>query len=127
MRPETSRKFFNSLLGEVIIWNSQSVYVHCARNAQLSQRDLAERVGVDFTYLSKIENGRVEPHSEAVLKNVSRELAEALAGGSVIKGRHVTFSGIPSSGMSAFPKGGFRHTARFWGRGSRPARYAVGP
>ena len=48
------------------------------KEAQLSQRDLAERVGVDFTYLSKIENGRVEPPSEAVLKNVSRELAEAL-------------------------------------------------
>ena len=48
------------------------------KEAQLSQRDLAERVGVDFTYLSKIENGRVEPPSETVLKNVSRELAEAL-------------------------------------------------
>ncbi len=48
------------------------------KEAQLSQRDLAERVGVDFTYLSKIENGRVEPPSETVLKNVSRELAQAL-------------------------------------------------
>ena len=48
------------------------------KEAQFSQRDLAERVGVDFTYLSKIENGRVEPPSETVLKNVSRELAEAL-------------------------------------------------
>ena len=89
----------------MIVWNSQSVYVHRARKAQLSQRDLVERVGVDFTYLSKIGNGRVEPHSEAVLKNVSRELAEALAGAGVIKGRHVIFSGIPSPGMSAFPKG----------------------
>ena len=71
----------------------------------MSQRDLAERVGVDFTYLSKIENGRVEPHSEAVLKNVSRELAEALAGAGVIKGRPVSFSEIPSPGVSAFPKG----------------------
>ena len=48
------------------------------KEAQLSQRDLAERVGVDFTYLSKIENGRVEPPSEAVLKNVSREFAKTL-------------------------------------------------
>ncbi len=48
------------------------------KEARLSQRDLAERVGVDFTYLSKIENGRVEPPSEAVLKGISRELAEAL-------------------------------------------------
>ena len=49
------------------------------KEAQLSQRDLAERVGVDFTYLSKIENGRVEPPSETVLRNISRELAEVLA------------------------------------------------
>ena len=44
----------------------------------MSQRDLAERIGVDFTYLSKIENGRVEPPSEAVLRSISKELAEAL-------------------------------------------------
>ena len=48
------------------------------KEAQVSQRDLAERVGVDFTYLSKIENGRVEPPSEAVLKSISRELADTL-------------------------------------------------
>ena len=48
------------------------------KEARLSQRHLAERVGVDFTYLSKIENGRVDPPSEAVLKSVSKELAEAL-------------------------------------------------
>ena len=48
------------------------------KEAQLSQRDLAERVGVDFTYLSKIENRRVDPPSETVLKSISKELAEAL-------------------------------------------------
>ena len=48
------------------------------KQAQLSQRDLAERIGVDFTYLSKIENGRVEPPSEAVLKGIARELAGEL-------------------------------------------------
>lgn len=46
--------------------------------ARLSQRDLAERINVDFTYLSKIENGRVEPPSESVLKNLARELAGEL-------------------------------------------------
>ena len=46
--------------------------------AQLSQRDLAERVGVDFTYLSKIENRRADPPSEAVLRGIAKELAEAL-------------------------------------------------
>ena len=48
------------------------------KEAQLSQRDLAERIDVDFTYLSKIENGRVEPPSEAVLKGIARELAGEL-------------------------------------------------
>ena len=48
------------------------------KEAQLSQRDLAERIGRDFTYLSKIENKRVEPPSEVVLKNIANELAEVL-------------------------------------------------
>ena len=48
------------------------------KEARLSQRALAERVGVDFTYLSKIENGRVEPPSETVLKKIAKELAGVL-------------------------------------------------
>ena len=46
--------------------------------ARLSQRALAEKVGVDFTYLSKIENGRVEPPSESVLQRIAKELAGEL-------------------------------------------------
>ena len=34
---------------------------------------------MDFTYLSKIENGRVEPPSEVVLKRIARALAGVLA------------------------------------------------
>ena len=48
------------------------------KEARLSQRALAEQIGVDFTYLSKIENGRVEPPSEEVLKNIARILAKEL-------------------------------------------------
>ena len=48
------------------------------RSARMSQKGLAERVGIDFTYLSKIENKRVEPPSEGVLKNIARELAGEL-------------------------------------------------
>ena len=48
------------------------------RAARLSQRALAEEVGVDFTYLSKIENGRVEPPSEGVLLRIAKELAGKL-------------------------------------------------
>lgn len=40
----------------------------------MSQRHLAERVGIDFTYLSKIENGRMEPPSEEVIRRVAEEL-----------------------------------------------------
>ena len=31
------------------------------RTAGISQRELAERVGLDFSYISKVENGRVPP------------------------------------------------------------------
>lgn len=40
----------------------------------MSQRDLAGRSGIDFTYLSKIENGRMEPPSEDVIRRIAREL-----------------------------------------------------
>ncbi len=49
--------------------------VRTLRKAQgLSQRDLAGRAGIDFTYLSKIENGRIEPPSEEVIRRVAQEL-----------------------------------------------------
>ena len=44
----------------------------------LSQRALAEGSGIDFTYLSKIENGRMEPPSEDVIRRIAVTLdAEA--------------------------------------------------
>ena len=39
-----------------------------------NQRDLAESVGIDFTYLSKIENNRMEPPSEDVIRRIAGEL-----------------------------------------------------
>jgi transcriptional regulator with XRE-family HTH domain len=45
------------------------------KGAGLSQRELAERAGIDFTYLSKIENARVEPPAEATLRALARALA----------------------------------------------------
>lgn len=43
----------------------------------LSQRDLADKVGINFTYLSKIENGKLDfaqfPSEETI-----RNLAQAL-------------------------------------------------
>ena len=38
------------------------------KRAGLSQRELAEAAGIDFTYLSKIENSRVEPPAEQTLR-----------------------------------------------------------
>ena len=48
------------------------------KQAQISQRDMADRVGINFTYLSRIENRRSEPPSEAVLRGIAKELAGAL-------------------------------------------------
>src|SRR5690349_15490829 len=41
----------------------------------LTQRTLAEKLGVDFTYLSKIENGRLDqPPSEALIRRMAEVL-----------------------------------------------------
>lgn len=44
------------------------------RRGRFTQRKLAERVGIDFTYLSKLENGRGEPPSEATVRRLAEEL-----------------------------------------------------
>lgn len=44
------------------------------KRAGLSQRDLADRVGIDFTYLSKIENNKADPPSEEVIRKLAKEL-----------------------------------------------------
>ncbi len=40
----------------------------------LSQRELANRSGIDFTYLSKIENARMDPPSEKVIRRIAEVL-----------------------------------------------------
>lgn len=45
------------------------------QQARLSQRELAKKVGIDFTYLSKMENELLPPPSEKVIQR----LAEALS------------------------------------------------
>jgi len=41
----------------------------CRRESGLSQRELAKRVGVDFSYISKLENGRLPaPAAETILR-----------------------------------------------------------
>src|SRR5713101_7372527 len=44
------------------------------KQKNLSQRDLAARVGIDFTYLSKIEGGRLDPPSEIVIRHIAQVL-----------------------------------------------------
>lgn len=40
------------------------------RAASLSQEQLASRVGVDFTYISKLENGRARPPAEETVRRL---------------------------------------------------------
>lgn len=40
------------------------------QNKKITQRELAKRIGVDFSYISKIETGALEPPSEAVIKSI---------------------------------------------------------
>ena len=44
------------------------------KQAGLSQRELADKIGVDFTYLSKIENGLLPPPSEKVIRHLAETL-----------------------------------------------------
>jgi transcriptional regulator with XRE-family HTH domain len=44
------------------------------RDKEVSQRELAERVGVDFSYISKIENDRMPPPAADTIE----EICEAL-------------------------------------------------
>ena len=43
------------------------------KQKNVSQRDLATQVGIDFTYLSKIEGGRSAPPIEEVIRRISQE------------------------------------------------------
>ena len=45
--------------------------------ARINQRDLALRVGIDHTYLSKIENGRMVPPSETTIVKLAAELGQS--------------------------------------------------
>ena len=44
------------------------------KQKNISQRDLATQVGIDFTYLSKIEGGRLAPPSEEVIRLIAQVL-----------------------------------------------------
>jgi transcriptional regulator with XRE-family HTH domain len=41
----------------------------------LTQRELAEKVGVDYTYLSKVENSHLAPPAESTIRQIARALA----------------------------------------------------
>lgn len=46
------------------------------RKKKISQRELAKHVGVDFTYISKIENGVMPAPSEETIKKMASVLGE---------------------------------------------------
>lgn len=43
---------------------------------KISQRKLAELVGIDFTYISKIESGTMEPPAEGTIVKMAQFLGE---------------------------------------------------
>jgi len=43
---------------------------------KITQRKLAELVGIDFTYISKIENGTMEPPAENTIVKIAEVLGE---------------------------------------------------
>lgn len=45
------------------------------KERRITQRDLADRTGIDFTYISKMENGKLEnPPSEKTITNIAESL-----------------------------------------------------
>lgn len=44
------------------------------REKRITQRDLAKLISVDFTYISKIETGALEPPSEVVISRIAKIL-----------------------------------------------------
>ena len=54
---------------------SYGAYLRRARLAHgLTQKQLADMVGVDFTYVSKVENGRLPAPSEATITQLAKAL-----------------------------------------------------
>lgn len=50
---------------------------HLRRESGLSQRRLAERVGVDFSYISKLENDRLPPPASETISKIAEALGIA--------------------------------------------------
>lgn len=46
----------------------------CRRSGNVSQRDLATKVGVDYTYISKVENDRLQPPSAETIEKIAAVL-----------------------------------------------------
>ena len=44
------------------------------KRKQYSQRELADRLGIDFTYLSKLENERGNPPKEEIIRQLAQYL-----------------------------------------------------
>jgi len=44
------------------------------KDRQITQRELASKIGVDFSYISKIETGALEPPSEEIIIKISKVL-----------------------------------------------------
>jgi len=62
---------------EVLKMSGFGEYLKSSRKkSRMSQRELAKLVGVDFTYISKIENGTMPAPSEETIKKIAAVLGE---------------------------------------------------
>ena len=46
------------------------------KKRDISQRELSAAVGIDYTYISKIENGKADPPSEEAIIKIAETLGE---------------------------------------------------
>jgi transcriptional regulator with XRE-family HTH domain len=61
------------IFGEYIRKRREELHVE---NAEFSIRKMAARIGIQPTYLSKIERGEFDPPSEQTTRAIARELSE---------------------------------------------------
>jgi len=59
----------------------------------ISQRELATTLGINFTYLSKLENGRAEPPSEETVRKLGSSLAPTQSDADALAERLLALAG----------------------------------
>lgn len=64
-----------TLIGGITMTDFGTKLKQLRKERRITQRDLADRTGIDFTYISKMENGKLEnPPSEKTITNIAKSL-----------------------------------------------------